>query len=197
MTQWVLTPVQSCRPSQIHASVHPLSQQELGFWHRWRHPTIAPQHLVENEYKPPCSASARWRQTWASRLLLRWQLQLGAYSVGFGLFVCFFFPSYVAIWDSKTHHRPAGERISWCLETSPSQLPPWDGSLSLTLVSLFVFYILSYLLSKRMGYLVLCQSSEVVLWKLLSVQMIFWWICGGESGLLVLFLCHVSQYKTF
>ena len=44
---------------------------------------------------------------------------------------------------------------------------------------------------------VLHQCSEVVLWKLLSVQMIFWWICGGESGLLVLFLCHVSQYKTF
>ena len=27
---------------------------------------------------------------------------------------------------------------------------------------------------------VLCQHSEVVLWKLLSIQMIFWWISGGE-----------------
>ena len=38
---------------------------------------------------------------------------------------------------------------------------------------------------------VLHQFSEVALWKLLSVQMIFWWICGGESGLPVLFLCHL------
>ena len=38
---------------------------------------------------------------------------------------------------------------------------------------------------------VFCQHSEVVLWNLLSIQMFFWWICGGESGLPVLFLCHL------
>ena len=38
---------------------------------------------------------------------------------------------------------------------------------------------------------VLCQHSEVVLWNLLSVQMFFWWICGGESDLRVLFLHHL------
>ena len=38
---------------------------------------------------------------------------------------------------------------------------------------------------------VLCQHSEVVLWNLLGVQMFFRWICGGESGLPVLFLCHL------
>ena len=37
---------------------------------------------------------------------------------------------------------------------------------------------------------VLCRHSEVVLWNLLSVQMFFWWICGGESGLPILFLRH-------
>ena len=31
----------------------------------------------------------------------------------------FFSPSYVALRDSKTPHRPASERVSWCLETSP------------------------------------------------------------------------------
>ena len=36
------------------------------------------------------------------------------------------------------------------------------------------------------------QCSEVVSWKLFSIQMIFWWICGGEGGLLVLFLCHLG-----
>ena len=38
---------------------------------------------------------------------------------------------------------------------------------------------------------VLCWHSEVVLWNLLSVYMFFWWICGRESGLPVLFLCHL------
>ena len=38
---------------------------------------------------------------------------------------------------------------------------------------------------------VLCHHSEVILQNLLSVQMFFWWICGGESGLPILFLCHV------
>ena len=37
---------------------------------------------------------------------------------------------------------------------------------------------------------VFCQHSEVVVWNLLGAQMFFWWICGGESGLPVLFLCH-------
>ena len=40
---------------------------------------------------------------------------------------------------------------------------------------------------------VLCRHSEVVLWNLLSVQVFFWWICGGESVLPVLFLCHLRE----
>ena len=56
--------------------------------------------------------------------------------------VVFFPPGYVALWDSKTPHRPAGERVSCCLETSPpSRLPPQDGSPSLTLLSLFLSFI--------------------------------------------------------
>ena len=38
---------------------------------------------------------------------------------------------------------------------------------------------------------VLRQRSEVVLWYLFSVQMIFRRICGGGSGLPILFLCHL------
>ena len=57
-------------------------------------------------------------------------------------FYLFFPPSYFALWDSKTPHRPAGERVSWCLETSPpSQLPLRDGSPSLTLLFLFLSFI--------------------------------------------------------
>ena len=39
---------------------------------------------------------------------------------------------------------------------------------------------------------VLCQHSEVVLWKLLRIQMICWWICWGESGLPILFLHYLG-----
>ena len=40
---------------------------------------------------------------------------------------------------------------------------------------------------------VLCLCSGIVLWKLLGIQMIFWWICGGESGLPVLLPCHLRS----
>ena len=128
---------------------------------------------------------------WATSLLA------AAYSVGF----VFFFslsPSYVALWDSKTPHRPTCERISYCLETSPSWLPPQDGSLSLTLLSLFLSFIFCYLLSKGMGCLSGCLVSSASVQKLFHgscsalIKMIFWWICGGESGLPLLFLPHLG-----
>jgi len=88
--------------------------------------------------------------------------------------VSFFSPSYVALWDSKTPHRSTCERVSYCLETSPSQLPPQDGSQSLTLLSLFLsFNILSYLLLKRMGCLSGCLVSST------SIQKLF---CGSCSA---------------
>ena len=89
---------------------------------------------------PPCPSPAHWWWMRASGLLLHWQLWLGVYSVG--LFFFFSPPSYVALWDSKTPHKPACERISYGLETSPpSQLLPQDGSPSLTLLSLFLSFI--------------------------------------------------------
>ena len=81
---------------------------------------------------PPCPAPACWWQMQASGLLLSWELW---YSVGFFFS---FFPGYVALWDSKTPHRPTDERVSCCLETSPpSWLPPWNRPPSLTLLCLF------------------------------------------------------------
>ena len=76
------------------------------------------------------------------------------------------------------------------MKTSPpSRLPP-QVSIPKSFVSVFVFYILSSLLLKRMSWVpgVLCQHSQIVLWKLLNIRMIFWWICGEESGLPILFL---------
>ena len=56
--------------------------------------------------------------------------------------VFFFSPGYVALQDSETPHRPAGERVSWCLETSPLlRLSFRDRSLTLTLLSLFLSFI--------------------------------------------------------
>ena len=75
-------------------------------------------------------------------------------------------------------------------------LPSLNGSPSLPLLSLFLSFIFFPTSFEDNGLLfwvpdVLCQHSEVVLWNLLSVQMFFWWICRGESGLPVLFLHHV------
>ena len=52
--------------------------------------------------------------------------------------------------------------------------PGWI-SIPISFVSLFIFYIFSYLLLKSMGWVhdVFCWHSEVVLWNLLSVQMFF------------------------
>ena len=60
-------------------------------------------------------------------------------------------PSQVALRDSKTSPRPASGRVSQCLETSSikTPFPGWISILS-SFVSLFIFYILSYLLSKTM-----------------------------------------------
>ena len=102
------------------------------------------------------------------------------------IYLFIFPPSYVALWDSKTCHRSAGESVSRCLETSD----PYLFCLS--------FYLLYFVLPpfEYNGLLfqvpyVLCQHSEVVLWNLLGAQMFFWWICRGKSGLPVLFLRHL------
>ena len=78
------------------------------------------------------SSPLRWWRMRASGLLLRWQLRLGGGGGGF-------FSSLLCYpWDSKTPHRPACERVSYCLETSPSWQPPWNRSPSLTLLFLFL-----------------------------------------------------------
>ena len=106
-------------------------------------------------------------------------------------------PGYVALWDSKTPHRHTCERVSYCLETSLSRLSPQDGFPSLTLLSLFLSFIFCPTSFQRewaafLGAWCSLPASEVVLWKLLSIQVIFWWICLGESGLPVLFLHYLG-----
>ena len=87
---------------------------------------------------PPCSAPCSASTCW-------WQLRELGVAVKHVIcrFCLFIFPSgYVTLWDSETPHRTAGERVSWCLETSRLlRLPSWDRSPSLTLLSLFLSFI--------------------------------------------------------
>ena len=143
---------------------------------------------------PPCPAPACWWWMWASGLLLHWQLWSGACFVLF----CFVFSSiYVAIWDFKTPYRPACERFPtvWKLllhDSLPRMgLCPWLFCVSFCLL----YFVLLPFIENGLSFWmpgVFCQHSEVFLWKLLSIQMNFSWICWGESGILVLFLCHLG-----
>ena len=70
--------------------------------------------------------------------------------------------------------RPASARVSWCLETS-SIKTPFLGRVSVpsSFVSLFIFYILSYLLSKTMG----CFSEQLM--SSASNQKLFCEVCSA------------------
>ena len=88
-------------------------------------------------------------------------------------FYLLFLSSQVALRDSKTSPRPASARVSWCLETSSikTPFPGWISVLS-SFVSLFIFYVLSYLLSKTMG----CFSGRLM--TSASDQKLFCEVCS-------------------
>ena len=67
-----------------------------------------------------------------------------------------------------------GESVSWCLETSFFFKTPFLGQISVltSFVSLFVFYIFSYLLLKTIGCLSGCLMSSA------SIQKLFCGICS-------------------
>ena len=94
--------------------------------------------------------------------------------MGFIYLFIYFPPNEVALRDSKTSPRPASARVSWCLETSSIKTPflGWD-SVPSSFVSLFIFYVLSYLLSKTMGYFSGCLMSSV------SDQKLFCDVCSA------------------
>ena len=91
-------------------------------------------------------------------------------------------PCYVALCASKARHRLGSESVSWCLETSLFlRLPSWDGDPSLPLLSLFIFYIFSYLLSKTMGCFSGCLMSSS------GIQKLFW-------GIYAAFKCSFDEF---
>ena len=81
---------------------------------------------------PSCSAPACWR----------WLRVLG-FAVRHVIcgFYLFFFPVMLPSEIPNSSQTRLWERVSYCLETSPSRLPPQDASPSLTLLSLFLSFI--------------------------------------------------------
>ena len=103
----------------------------------------------------------------ASRLLLHWELWLGTYSVVF-VFFFFSFPVMLPSEIPKLRTDPLVWKL--LLFTTPS---PGQVSVPNSFDSLFVFYILSYLLLKRMCCLSGCLVSST------SIQKLF---CGSFSA---------------
>ena len=77
-------------------------------------------------------------------------------------------PDYVALCGSNAHHRRSSESVSWCLEISLFFKTPFPGwsSVPTSFVSLFIFYIFSYLLLKTMGCFSGCLMSSAGIQKL-------------------------------
>ena len=98
-------------------------------------------------------------------------------------YLLIFLPSYVALCGSKARHRLGSESISWCLETSLFLKTPFLGwsSVLTSFVSVFIFYIFSYLLLKTMGCFSGCLMSSA------SIQKLF---CGIYSA----FKCSFDEF---
>ena len=147
---------------------------------------------------PPCLAPSCWWQTRASGLLLCWELQFGRWPAGF---IYLFFPPSLCC-SLRFPNPPQTSRWEGFLVLGnfSSFMTPSPGRVSVPNSFVSSFYLLSFALPpfKDNGLPlwvpgILRQRSEVVLWYLLSLQMIFWWICGGENGLPVLLLCHLLE----
>ena len=141
---------------------------------------------------PPCPAPAWWwrMSVWASSAL---GVVVRCIFCGFCFIYLFFLPIMLSLrfQNSPQTHMWEGLLLFGNFSSFMTPSPGWV-SVPNSFVSLFVFYILSYLLSKRMGCISRCLVSSASIQKLLSIQMVFWWICGGESGLPILFLCHLG-----
>ena len=116
-------------------------------------------------------------------------------------------PGYVVLCGSKACHRRGSESVSWCLKTYLFFKTPFLGwsSIPTSFVSLFIFYTFSYLLSKTMGCFSGCLMTSAGIQKLFcgiysAFKCSFDEFVGGESGLPILFLCHLrtapSKIKT-
>ena len=93
----------------------------------------------------------------AAGLLLHWQLWLGTYSV---LFFCFFFQLCRLLRFQNSPQTCLLEGFLLCGNFSFTTPSAGQISVPNSSVSLLVFYIFSFLLSKRMGCLSVCLLSS-------------------------------------
>ena len=140
---------------------------------------------------PPCSSPACWWQLGALGVVTR-HCNLWVLIIDWLIFP----PDYVALCDSKIPHRPPWE--CFLVFGNFSFKTPFPGRIFVptSFVSLFIFHILSYFLSKTMGCLSGCLMSSANIQKLFcgifsAFKFSFQWICGGEIGLPILFLRHL------
>ena len=97
-----------------------------------------PDLTLSNAAHASLLAPACWWQTGASGLPLHWELQLGTSSVSF---IYFFLPVMLSSEIPKLPTDPQVRGFTGVWKHLPLQLPPWDRSPSLTLLSLFLSFI--------------------------------------------------------
>ena len=120
-------------------------------------PSPYPKHPAHASLSPVC-----WWLMQASRLLLHWELWLGAFSVGFFFFFLpVMLPSKIPKLSADRLVR--GFPAVWKHLFFHDSLPRTEGVLPPFKENGLPFWVLG----------VLHQHSEVVLWKFLSIQMIF------------------------
>ena len=147
---------------------------------------------------PPCSAPSHWWQTWASELLLCWQLQLGALNlcVCVCVCVCVFSPLCCPLRFQNSPQTGLWEGFLLFGNFSFTTASPGWVSLPNSFVSLlsFIFCPTSFWRewaaflgawcpppAFRSCFMEVAQHSNDFLMN-----------CGGETDLLFLFLCHLG-----
>ena len=137
---------------------------------------------------PFCSAPTRWWWMRASGVLFCWELLLGMQSVGF-----IYFSSQLSCPPD-----PPVRGFPGILKLPLLRLPSQDGFPSLTLLSLFLSFILCPTSFRRQWAAFLgtwCPLLAIISCFVEFAQRSndLWWICGGESSLPILFLHHLSS----
>ena len=119
----------------------------------------------------------------ASTLLLCWGSYCWACNLWVLIIYLFFLPVMLPSEVPRLATDLQGESVSWCLETSLFFKTPFPGqiSISTSFVSLFIFYIFSYLLSKTMECFSVCLMCSA------NIQKLF---CGIYSA----FKCSFDEY---
>ena len=130
-------------------------------------------------------------------LILRWGSYVGHVICGFSLFIYFSSQLCCPLWFQGSSQTRQWECFlvfgNFFFFKTP--FPGWS-SVPTSFVSLFVFYIFSYLLSKTMGCFSGCLMSSASIQKLFcgiysAFKCSFDEFVGGESSLPILFLCHL------